>query len=125
MVYYSDLNLELSKATNGDIKEDQDIEAVKNSVKNIAETIQGHRVMMPSFAINAYNLLFEPVTYENAEVLAEIMWESIERWDSRVEINNIHVEVNIEKQEYKTFISFSAKNITLDSETVVLTLKQL
>ena len=36
-------------------------DAVKNSLENIFRTMRGSRRMIPLFAINIYNYLFEPL----------------------------------------------------------------
>lgn len=116
MTYYSDIDLSLDKQRDGDIRKDIDIEAVKNSIRNIAETIQGHRVMRPEFAFNGYNMLFEPITKETGNIFGNLMWQSIERWEPRVVIERIHVETKPDDHLYQLYVYFYVIDITQQSE---------
>ena len=40
---YSDVDIELTRQTDGDIQRDDDVEAVINSLNNIVATMQGSR----------------------------------------------------------------------------------
>ena len=123
-MYYKDIDIELTKAQDGDIVYDEDIDAVTNSIANIVKTMQGSRVMLPSFAFNGNELLFEPLSEDVAKELASIVWEAIEFWDSRVLIENIHVNVNHENSQYEMQITFSVQNITREPENITLILKR-
>ena len=121
-MYYADINLDLEKQQDGDIKKDVDIEAVKNSMYNISLTIQGYRPMIPEFAYNGYNLLFEPITKENGNIIGNILWQSIEKWDNRVRIDRMHVELNPEESNYIIYIYFYIINVISETEPELLRL---
>lgn len=120
MAYYSDIDLTLESKRDGDIRKDEDVEAVKNSIRNISETIQGHRVMRPEFAFNGYNMLFEPITKEVGNILGNLMWESIERWEQRIRIEKLHVNTNPEEHYYEIFIYFYVINLTSETEPEIV-----
>ena len=122
MAFYSDINLELNKDQSGDVKKDEDLDAVKNSIRNICETIQNQRVMLPTFAENGFNILFEPVNEEYANMMGEIIWDSIKDWDSRVGLENININVDYTNQQYQIEISFSVKNISLNLDPEIFSI---
>jgi phage baseplate assembly protein W len=77
MAYYSDINLELKKTTSGDIEEQINAEAIKNSLGNILSTIQGSRRMLPQFALNSNNVLFDQMDEITAYELGDRVLEAI------------------------------------------------
>lgn len=127
MTYYSDIDMSLTKDRSGDIQKNIELESVKNSIINICTTIQGHRVMLPEFAENGYNILFEPVNEENANELGSIIWDSIQRWDNRVELHRIDVNADNTNDEYQFYINFRVQNLTIENETpsVFVTLRRI
>ena len=110
MENWVDLDLELTKKTSGDIKELSGVDAVKSSLTNIMETLQGSRRMLPEFAVNLYELLFEPLDESTAAEIGEYLLDITEKWDSRVIIENINVYPNAEKNRYDVTFSFKLKN---------------
>jgi len=123
-VYYKDISLTLDKAQDGDIADDININAVKNSINNISATLQGGRVMVSEFANNAYALLFEPLSNDIGTKLANSIWDSIEYWDNRVAIENINVNVNYDLSQYEMDVTFSINSITKEPEQITVLLKQ-
>lgn len=97
---YSDIDIELEKQTDGDITRDTEFKAIKNSLMNIVNTMKGSRRMLPEFATDLYNLLFEPMDEETARSIGEEIIESIERWEDRVEIIDILVKPNYDTNKY-------------------------
>ena len=110
--YYSDIDIELTKANDGDITKDVDTNAVKNSLKNILNTLQGSRRMLPTFALNAYQLLFEPIDEITAHQIGEVILEGIQNWDDRVIIEDVYVIPKYDDNQYKIKLNFRLKNST-------------
>jgi len=86
--------------------------------------MQGSRVMLPSFASNANNLLFEPLTDETGNKLASAIWDAIEVWDNRVIVDGMTVFTNYDFLQYNITISLSIRNITKTPEKLTVILKQ-
>jgi phage baseplate assembly protein W len=76
-MFYNDIDINLTKALTGDIVKDSDVDAIKNSLTNITRTIMGSRVMLPPFAFNGNELLFEPLSEEVANEVASVIWDAI------------------------------------------------
>lgn len=110
MENWVDLDLELIKKTNGDINEFTGLNAVKSSLNNIFETMQGGRRMIPEFAVGLYYLLFEPLDQATAAEIGESLLDTAEKWDSRVIIENINVYPNADKNWYEVTLRFKLKN---------------
>lgn len=126
MEIYSDIDIELNINRSGDIRKETNEEAVKNSLINIAETIQGFRRMAPTFALNGYSVLFEPMDDTTATELGELMVDAIEQWDDRVIVEKIFVFKNYEEQRYDVTMTYRIRNVSSStSETLQLSLNQL
>lgn len=103
---WKDIDIFLTKQADGDIKAMTDEDAIKNSLINIFSTMQGSRRMLPQAFIYIHGLLFEPMDESTGHQLGEGLVEAIQRWDDRVVIENIHVDVNEDQNQYKTSIYF-------------------
>ena len=104
--YYSDVDIDLAKKTDGDITQDTNIDAVKNSLSNIIETLPGSRRMLPEFAGDIYKILFEPIDKETAYILGEKIIEAINLWDDRVEITGLNIEPKYDLNLYRCNMNF-------------------
>lgn len=98
---YTDLHLDLSLSKNiglgidtvpsSDLLVDNDIDAIKNSIKNIFTTKKGEKVLNPEFGCSLDQYLFEPITEVYAQLIGNDILTGIQRFEPRVEITNITV----------------------------------
>ena len=108
---YSDLEFDLTinYTKNGalnnireqsDVRADYDINAIKNSIFNIFTTIPGQKILNPTFGINLLYLLFTGITTSNARSLGDIVLKGINKYEPRVNVDNINITTDIENQTY-------------------------
>lgn len=97
---YSDLDMEMTKQTDGDITKVTDVYAVVNSLTNIINTLQGSRRMLPEFGGDIQTLLFDPIDDVTAQLIGERIIEGIEYWEDRVEALGMDIEPNYDSGEY-------------------------
>lgn len=107
---YSDIDMELTRDSTGDIKKDTDKDAILNSISNIMETMRGSRRMLPEFADNPTTLLFEPIDERTAAKIGEILIDSIEIWDDRISINGLKIQPVPDKNMYVCRLSMTIKS---------------
>ena len=91
MSQWKDIDINLAKQSDGDIKAMTDEDAIKNSLINIFATMKGSRRMLPDAFIYIHSLLFEPMDAEVARQLGDGLVEAIRRWEDRVVIENFHI----------------------------------
>jgi phage baseplate assembly protein W len=108
---YSDVDMELTKQTDGDITKDIDVQAVINSLNNIVSTLQGSRRMIPEFAQDMWALLFEPLDEDTARMIGERMVEAIQTWEDRVDVKVLNITPDYDSNMYNVKIEFSIKPI--------------
>jgi phage baseplate assembly protein W len=122
---FSDIDIELSQQTDGDVLKDIEHEAIKNSIRNIVTTSKGTRRMLPEFGANLEEILFEPMDEHTARRIGSIILDEIAKWEYRVIIDNIDVTGNIDKMQYNITISYHIKGLgQLGGGIVKLILKQ-
>ena len=110
MPTYTDIDLNLTKKRNGDIQEFTSVDAIKSSIDNIIATLKGSRRMLPEFAGNLWEMLFEPMDEVTAYQIGEELLGAIEQWDSRVIVTNIHVNPRYEHNRYDITVNFRLRN---------------
>ena len=125
MVWYRDINMELLISQDGDFLDDEDVNAIVNSITNIVKTLQNSRRMLPTFAFNAHFLLFEPLSEDVANALANNIWDSIEQWEPRVKVEGINVTIDWDNSKYDVTLRYSIINITKEIEELTVILNKL
>lgn len=115
---WKDIDINFDMQRNGDLKADYHIDAIKNSLINILQTMPSWRRMLPEFANNLWFLLFEPMDEETANEIGERILGVIEEWDDRIEIENVHVDANYNYQQYSVRLTFRLKNYRSDPENL-------
>ena len=123
MPIYSDIDIELTKAQDGDILRDEEEDAIFNSLSNIINTIQGSRRMIPEFAVDIYAMLFEPMDDTTSYEIGRRMLGAIEDWDDRIIVENINVHSNYDIGQYEITLQYRV-GTSQDVQTVDFILKQ-
>lgn len=122
---WKDIDINFEQQKNGDIKLDTGVDAIKNSLINILSTMQGWRRMLPEFSLSLWGLLFEPMDESTAGAIGKLILGSIQRWDDRIIVDNIHVNANYRMQQYDITLVFRMKNLRESPETITTVLKPI
>ena len=109
-VYWKDFDNEFNKKANGDVREMININAITNSLTNIFETFQGRRRMLPEFALPIYGILFEPVDEITSYRLGEMILSAVERWETRIIVDNVEVLARPDQNEYRINLEYRIVN---------------
>lgn len=81
--------------------------------------------MLPEFAANIWQMLFEPMDETTAYRIGTEILEAIEIWDDRVNIDNVKVDANHDKNQYDISVTFSVKDVRPEeTRTISYILKQ-
>ena len=90
MASYKDIDFSFSKNSfTGDLNTVNDVNAIKQSVKNIILTLRGEKSFSYNFGAAVQRLLFEQSTENNVAVATEIQ-NSLSQYEPRIDV----VEVN-------------------------------
>lgn len=121
---WKDVDIQLRKQQDGDVLIMAEEDAIVNSLYNIFTTMQGDRRMLPEFPSPTHSLLFEPVDEITAEKIGYAALDSINKWDDRVAITNVHINANEDDNQYEAGCTFTTKNSLNEPQTFDFILKQ-
>jgi phage baseplate assembly protein W len=83
-----------------DMKVAYDINAIKNSITNLFNTLPGERILLPDYGCDLRQFVFNAVTDMATKHIGRIIETSITKWEPRVRIVNINVDGYAETNEY-------------------------
>jgi phage baseplate assembly protein W len=98
----SGLNAPIGEKSQGnkDIKISFDLNAIRNSIINIFNTVPGERFLLPDFGCDLRRFIFEPISDFRGSNIARIIRRNIDAWEPRVTLVSIDVTGFPDKNEY-------------------------
>ena len=120
-VVYSDLHLDLTMNSSGniqskqfisnDIKVDINENALKNSIKNCIYTKKGEKVLDPDFGMNLEVYLFEPLSESIGDSIGRKILSELSQQEPRINILRITVNVNYDNNSYGIMVFYEIPKI--------------
>lgn len=107
---YSDLDLDLELTPDGDLKKETNRESIKQSLRALMNTFPGERIYRPEFGCNIQQYLFQTLDNFTGDAIGNEILSSIERFESRIEVDEVNVNVNYGKQRYEVNVSYTIVN---------------
>lgn len=123
---YTDLHLDLKIQENigignfpvisNDLYVNNDVEAIKNSLRNIFNTRKGQKILNPEFGSSLEQFLFEPINEFYAKVIGDTISDNINQFEPRVEVLKIQITPQPDQNQYYVilvyrFLEFKNENI--------------
>lgn len=110
--YFKDLHLDFTvegvfsyadkqRIKGNDIKEDFDLNAIKNSLRNLFNTTPGQRFLFPEYGLSLHEHLFEQITDDNAKMLGTKIVEAIKKFEPRVAVERCIVTGDPDMNSYE------------------------
>ena len=123
---FADLNLSMPIHPNRkDITPITDIDAIKQSVKNLVLTNFGEKVFRPEFGGNVTSYLFEPVNFTTAISIREEINSVLQNFEPRIENITVQVTNDIDTNAYRVTIGFSIANSPFREQEIDFELNRL
>lgn len=127
---YTDVNLDLTLGLTyndqlaknlqiTDVQVDTNLGAIYNSIANIITTLPGQKPLNPVFGINFGGLLFLPVSEDRARIIGSAIYNGIQKFEPRVNINNINIIADPEPQQYTVELNFSVPRFNVQQVKIV------
>ena len=104
------LSFETNAATK-DVIVKKDVDAVKQSVKNLILTNNFERPFHPEIGYGITNLLFEPLDPITANSLSRVIGEVITNFEPRAQVVSVDARPNAEANSYEVTIDFRVINV--------------
>ena len=109
---YKDLALSFERnSSTDDVIVKKDVEAVKQSVRNLILTNHFERPFHPEIGSNVTSILFEPMNPITANSLTRVIEEVIVNFEPRVRLVSVDARPNLDRNAYEVTISFYVRNI--------------
>jgi phage baseplate assembly protein W len=103
---YTDIDLSFEKITSNDIAKRVDVNAVKQSIKNLLMTQRGERLFQPEVGADLYQILFEPMDPLTTDALKDVIVECIKNFEPRVVLQGVDINPNYDRNEYDISLYF-------------------
>ena len=103
---YKDLDLSLAQTTSRDVAKRLDVNAVKQSIKNLLLTRPGERLFQPTVGSDLYRLLFEPMDMLTTETLRTVISTCIRNFEPRVRLQEVAIRPNYDENTYDISLYF-------------------
>ena len=103
---FKDVSFTFIHPVTGDVVPATDIDAVKNSIKNIVLTPIGTRPFFPEFGTRAGDLLFELADNFTASLIADEIEEGIKKFEKRISNFQVQVTDDHERNAYRVTTTF-------------------
>ena len=117
---YRDIALSFERnAATSDVIVKKDVDAVKQSVKNLILTNHYERPFHPEIGSSVAAMLFEPMNPITANILQRTIGECIENFEPRARLVSVNANAMLDQNAYEVTISFYVVNVP--SELITLT----
>lgn len=104
---YKDIDMSFkANVLTKDVGKKFDVNAVKQSLKNVLLTQKGEKPFNPNYGSGIYDLLFEPMDYLVSSVMQKEIETTIENYEPRVELIDVECEPNFDLEQYEIRIEF-------------------
>jgi len=113
---YTDIHLDLELQKNvgmgahpkssGDIKVDNDYDAIKNSIRNIFNTRKGQKLLTPEFGSSLDQFLFERVDDFVANVIGNTILTNLQMFEPRIGVDKVQVRPKPDDNRYDILVHY-------------------
>lgn len=115
---FSDLDLNfIANPATGDVSKKYDVNAIKQSVKNLVMTNHYERLFHPEIGSQITSLLFEPFSPLLQAMLEQAIINTITNFEPRVRLLNLDVSLN--PDNYTVFVSITFTIVNTETPLVV------
>lgn len=84
-----------------DLKVDYDLNAIRNSLRNLFLTNRGEKLLNPYFGMNLGNYVFDAVTESTAKAIGDNIRQNIEIFEPRIQLQQVQV---IAREDDNSFV---------------------
>jgi phage baseplate assembly protein W len=103
---YQDLDLTFGVTATKDVAKRLDVNAVKQSLKNLLFIRKGEKPFRPEIGSDLQRILFEPMDFLTVDLLRDVITETIEKFEPRVRLEDIEVSPNYDSNSYDLTLYF-------------------
>ena len=90
---------------NIDVRANDDLEAIEQSIKNILNTTPGEKILNPFLGLDLKQFLFDPITQQTGDTIARAIYSGLGEQEPRITITKVQVTGNVEDESYEIVIA--------------------
>jgi len=98
-----------------DLKVDNDLNAIKNSIRNMFLTNRGEKLLNPYFGIGLNGFVFEQVSETTAKTVGDLIVDNINTFEPRVKLQKINIVANEDDNSYTINLIIGVPQLKIDS----------
>lgn len=98
---------------------DTDLEAIKNSIRNIVTTARGSLPGKPNFGCDIYKILFSPLDSLTETMAENYIREALSEFEDRIIIEDIEITRIEEYNRLKVDIIFEYESVLTSNEETI------
>lgn len=121
---YQDLDLTFGQTATKDVAKRLDVNAVKQSLKNLLFIRRGEKPFRPEIGSDLYKILFEPMDFLTVDLMKDVIKDLIKKYEPRVNLQNIEINPQYDTNSYDVILYFYVVGI-YEPVTFNLTLQRL
>ena len=123
---YADLDLFFGKkASNNDVSEITDIQAVKRSIRNLVLLNTFEKPFHPEISSGVRDMLFELMTPVNAAILSRKVQDVIENFEPRARLVAVRSVPDFDNNSYRVSVEFYVVNAPTELVDLTIFLERL
>ena len=103
---YQDLDLLFGVTATNDVAKRIDVNAVKQSLKNILYIRKGEKPFRPEIGSDLHRILVEPMDFLTTDLLRDIITDTIRKYEPRVRLENVEIQPNYDQNSYDLSLYF-------------------
>lgn len=107
-----------------DLKKSININAIRNSIRNILQTRKMERRMMPEFGASLEQLLFEPIDEVTGKRIGSAMIEELRLWEPRINVTALNVISDPDFMRYDIILEYRIQSVNISHDVIEFTLQQ-
>ena len=89
------------------------MDAIKNSLHRLFTTYPGDRPTYVTYGLALQQFLFNPLSTDIAQIIGETILNGISRFEPRVRVMNIAVNVNFDQSSYEITLQIGVPSLNL------------
>ena len=109
-------------STKSDITMLKDMACIKQSIKNLFMFRKGERILLPEYGNPLLAIVDETVTPETEGKIREELYKAFEKWEPRVQLQDIIITPNEEEHIYYVEIKYNVPSLFDRTESMAFTI---
>jgi phage baseplate assembly protein W len=105
-----------------DLKLDNDLQAIYNSLYNLFTTTPGEKILNPDYGMDFRQYLFSQATIEVAENIRDEIYRQVRTYEPRVKLTDVGITIMEDVNEFDISIYYNVPSLNITNISIFGTL---